>query len=449
MAAKLKNKTVKEVKVGAQHWIVLVTMITSFFILFQFMILPQGLGSFVISLFAPYGDQLERIGFVEFEGGVWASVPRDLANQSFKNTPINREAINGEYIFDFTFEERKTAIHGYAKKPTEFFAKSPKFGEYPVLIEPWVAMWVLALAIGVVLSLLISSIMPTSIGYMAALFYNQIGGTKIKIRLQTGFTDEIIELLVMPDHQFRGKDINEIRAAFRTIWERTSTEDLNASHTALTFDDVYYDDVDIVHFRNEVMYKRMKEFYSDFLLSEIEDTKGGILWSANHLKIGAGLRLYMTHHFCEKYQNVVTGMAYGGAAFLIVAIGIRGLKFIPADKPSIILLAICLEFIMLVLMATTLIYTEGEERMDKIMKKMEDANRSSLDAQRGQQADIHMLTNALVGQTSAIIKDRVEKAIEEFMTSDSQVEKQIAGAVADKILVSLRTSKELNESKQH
>jgi hypothetical protein len=410
------------------------------------MVIPKAMSAFD-SLFAPYGEQLEKIGFAEFKGGVWASVPKDLEKQSFVNTVVSNDIINKEYIFDFTFEPRSTAVHGYSKKAHEFLARSPKFGDYPVIIEPWVCLWVVSLIIAIVLALLISSVLPTSIGYMSALFHNQIGATKIKLRLQTGLTDEIINILVMPDHQFRAKDINEVRAAFRTIWERTVTEDLSTSHASLNFDDVYYDDVDIVHFRNEVMYKRIKEFYSDFLLTEIEDTKGGILWSANHFKVATGLRLYMTHHFCEKYQNVVTGMAYGGAAFLIVAIGIRGLKFIPADKPSIILLAISLEFAMLVLMATTLIYTEGEERMDKIMKKMEDANRSSLDAQRGQQADIHMLTNALVGQTSAIIKDRVEKAIEEFMTSDDEVEKKIAGAVADKILISLKTSKELNESR--
>jgi len=152
----------------------------------------------------------------------------------------------------------------------------------------------------------------------------------------------------------------------------------------------------------------------------------------------------MTHHFCEKYANVVTGLAYGGAAFLIVAIGIRGLKFIPADKPSIIFLAIILEFSMLALMSISLIFQEGEERMDKIMKKMEDANKSSLETQRLQQADMHMLSQALVGQTAALIKDRVEKAIEEFMTSNDEIEKKIAAGIADKILVGLKGSKELN-----
>ena len=89
-------------------------------------------------------------------------------------------------------------------------------------------------------------------------------------------------------------------------------------------------------------------------------------------------------------------------------------------------------------MAITLIYTESEERMDKIMKKMEDANKSSLEAQRAQQADIHMLTNALVGQTAEIIKNRVENAIEEYMTSDNEIERKIGEAIADKVLVGLK-----------
>ena len=446
MAAKFKNKF-EEYKPGAQHTIVLLIMIVGFFCLFQFIVIPNAVGVFINALFAPYGEMLDKTGFKEFEGGVWASVSKDNDNQNYTNTKINADLITKEYIFDCSWEERSTAIHGYSKKSNEFFFKCPKFGDYPVLLEPWVCFWVLALVLGVVCGLIISLFMPIGIGYMSALCYGQIYATEVKLRLQTGFTDRIVELLVMPDEQFRNTDNNEVRSVFRTVWDRTVTEDLASAHIMQTFDDIYYDEVDQVAFRNEIIYKRIKEFYSDFLLKEIEDTKAGIKWSENHLLILSGLRLYMSHHFCEKYQNIVTGLAYGGAAFLIVAIGIRGLKFIPADKPSIIFLAIILEFSMLALMAVTLVFTEGEERMDKIMKKMEDANKSSLETQRTQAEDMHMLTNALVGQTSALIKDRVEKAIEEFMTSNDEVEKKIAGAVADKILVSLRSNREMEYKK--
>ena len=446
MVAKSK-KQFGEYQPGAQHVVILLIMVVGFFCLFQFVVIPRAFNGFVNILFSPYGEMLEKTGYKEFKGGVMASVPKDMDNQNYSNTEISAELITKEYIFDCTWNERSTAVHGYSKGANEFFSKCPKLGEAPIIIEPWLSLVLLALVLGVVCSLIVSMFMPTGIGYMAALFYGQIYGTEVKLRLQTGFTDRIIELLVMPDEQFRGVDQNEIRSAFRTIWDRTVTEDLAAAHNLQTFDDVYDDGIDNLAFRNEIIYKRIKEFYSDFLLKEIEDTKAGIRWSDNHLLIISGLRLYMSHHFCEKYQNVVTGLAYGGAAFLIVAIGIRGLKFIPADKPSFIFLAIILEFSMLCLMAITLLFTEGEERMDKIMKKMEDANKSSLETQRVQAEDMHMLTNALVGQTSALIKDRVEKAIEEFMISNDEVEKKIAGAVADKILVSLRSNKELEYKK--
>ena len=62
-------------------------------------------------------------------------------------------------------------------------------------------------------------------------------------------------------------------------------------------------------------------------------------------------------------------------------------------------------------------YTEEEERMDKMLKKMEDANRSQLEVLRSQQYDIHQLSGVLVGQSAEIIKSRVERAIAEYMTS--------------------------------
>jgi hypothetical protein len=275
---------------------------------------------------------------------------------------------------------------------------------------------------------------------LALLFDRQIDDTKTKIRLQTGFSDQIVDLLTLPDDKLAEKDFEEVKSAFRIIWNRTMVEDLEASYKQAKFEDFFYDDINIVEFRNFTLYSRIKEFFSDFLVKEILDTKNALLWRRHHSQIFKGLRLYMSHHITEKYQNFVTGMAYGGAAFLIVAVGIRGLKFIPAAKPSFILLAIFLEFTMLSLLAITLMYTEEEERMDKMLKKMEDANRSQLEALRGQQTDIHQLANALVGQTAEIIKTRVEKSIEQYLTSGDKVQSIIAQEIARKIIFGLRES---------
>jgi hypothetical protein len=86
-----------------------------------------------------------------------------------------------------------------------------------------------------------------------------------------------------------------------------------------------------------------------------------------------GLSTYMRFHFTEEYTNVVTGLAYAGAAFLIFVVGVRGLKFIAADKPSFVIFALGVEFTMLVLLAVTMIFSIEEERTDRILRQMVDA----------------------------------------------------------------------------
>jgi hypothetical protein len=438
----IKNFSTKSKKhnVGAQHIVLLLAMSAVFFYFSFFNLVPQTIAGFVVPLFEPSMDQQQKIGFVKFDGLVWGTTSKERELQAM-GKPVNRDLINREYIFDFTWDARTEQEHGYSKKGSEFYAKAPVLGDNAIILEPWVGFIILALVFAFVLALLITVFLPSNIGFMAVLLDRQIDNTKVKLRLQTGFADEIIDLLIMPDDKLAEKDISEVRSAFRLVWDRTMTEDIASPFQSARFDDVFDNDTDIVFFRNEAIYTRIKEFFSDFVVIEIIDLKNGLLWRRNRLHLTKGFRLYMSHHFTEKYSNLVTGLAYGGAAFLIVAVGIRGLKFIPATRPSFILLAISLEFVMLSLLAVTLMYTEEEERMDKMLKKMEDANRSQLEALRGQQADIHQLSNALVGQTAEIIRTRVETAIEDYMTSGDQIQKVVAEEIAKKIMFSLREEK--------
>ena len=59
---------------------------------------------------------------------------------------------------------------------------------------------------------------------------------------------------------------------------------------------------------------------------------------------------------------------------------------------------------------------------------------------RGQQFDIHSMSTALVGDSSKMIKEKIESSIAEYMTSGDQVQKQIAQSIADKIVFDLRGS---------
>ena len=447
-----QHKPAKHLKLNAQHVLVAGVLMVVLFLFFQFQLIPSGVSSFVIPLFKPNPEKMEKVGFVQFQGLVWASTTKDKAENIMKQgrIEVKRELIDKEFIFDFTFQKRTEKEHGYTKSGTEFYVKSETLGENPIYLEPWIGFWILAFVMSVACVIFLTMMMPTSLGFMAVLFDRQIDETQSKIRLQTGFTDEVVELLTMPDDKLAEKDRMDVERIFRQVWDRTITEELAAPKQGLRFEDIFDDNTDLVLFRRESLFTRIKEYYSDFLLKEIEDTKDGLLWRRNHMLIMKGLRLYMAHHFTEKYSNNVTGLAYGGAALLIVAVGIRGLKFIPPQKPSFILLAIFLEFTMLSLLAITLIYTEEEERMDKMLKKMEDANRSQLETLRGQQYDIHQLSSVLVGQSAEIIKNRVERAISEYMTSDDKIKQVVAGEISEKILIGLRdTFSQSHSGKEH
>ncbi len=427
---------------GFVQWVVFlaITLVVGYFM--HFHMLPRGTAAFVISQFSPSGDDLGKIGFVEFDDLTWGSTSKEKEASIGSNTPVAKDLINGEYVIDFSWQDRNLEAHGYSKKSGEWYVKAPKLGENPIFLEPHIGFWILSLVIGLFVGVFLTIIFPSSLGLMAALFEKEIDHVKVKIRLQTGFNDRVVEMLTLPDNRLGGADRDEMERLFRTIWDRTTTDTELATKKLIDFDDIYDDETDLVLFRNEALYNRIKEFFSDFVVTEIIDTKNGLEWRANHLKMGKGFKLYMAHHFTEQFSNNVTGLAYGGAAVLIVGVGIRGLKFIPADRPSVILFVIFLEFTMLVLLAITMFYTENEERMDKMLKKMEDANRSQLETLRGQQEDIHQLSTALVGQTSEIIKTRVENAISEYMTSGDNVQREIASAIADKIIFDIKgTSK--------
>lgn len=423
---------------GFVQWVVFLAITLVVGYVTHFHILPNATAGFVISQFSPSGDELGKIGFSKFDDLVWASTSKEKEASINSNTKVSKELINGEYIIDFSWADRNLVEHGYSKKSGEWYVKAPKLGENPIFLEPHIGFWILSLVIGLFIGVLLTIVLPSSIGLMAALFEKEIDHVKVKIRLQTGFSDKVVEMLTLPDNKLKDSDRYEVERLFRIIWDRTTTDTELATKKLISFDDIYDDETDIVLFRNEAIYNRIKEFFSDFVVTEIIDTRNGLEWRSNHLKMGKGFKLYMAHHFTEQFSNNVTGLAYGGAAVLIVGVGIRGLKFIPADRPSVILFVIFLEFTMLVLLAITMFYTENEERMDKMMKKMEDANRSQLETLRGQQEDIHQLSTALVGQTSEIIKTRVENAISEYMTSGDNVQKQIALAIADKIIFDIK-----------
>ena len=433
-------------KAGLQHLLLLVALIAVFsFGIYQF-VMPRVVQSAVISLFKPH-DEKDYAAFKQVQPMLYAVVTDKYTGSDVPSGTPLKSYIRTDYIFDFSGAVRSEKIDGYSKGGSEWIVKANGeggLGESAIIIEPVIGFTILALVFGIGLGIFVTFFMPSTIGFMAQKVDREIHHTKARIRLQTGFSDEIVDLLTMPDGDLSVLEPHQVRSAFKFVWDRTAQEDEDTARLngrrLVRYEEVFTNDINLVEFRMEVLYIRIQEFFSDFVVKEMEDTTKGMLWSKNRFKLLNGLRLYMAHHFTEKYSNTVTGMAYFGAAILIVIIGIRGLKFIPATKPSMILAAISLEGSLLALLAFGLVSTEEEERMDKMMKKMEDANKNQLETMKDVAEDMHAMSGALIGETSEIIKRKVEAAIAEALSSDDNVKRVVSDKVAEKIIIAMQNA---------
>jgi hypothetical protein len=300
-----------------------------------------------------------------------------------------------EFLFDITGSERTVEKDQYQKSAGEWVVKAEKLGEDPIKIQPWVTFGIFSLFFGFIVATIVTTILPRQIGYMSNKIEREIDNTIGRIDEQTG--DKVTR-----------EEIERITAA-------NSRDDLSPV---------------------------AKEF-GPVIVNEIEDVRAANRWKRNKLLFTKGLRLYMTRHFSEKYSNNVQGFAYGGAAILIVVIGIRGLKFIPPTQPSILLAAITLEFTMLTLLAVTLFYTEEEQRMDKLIRNLEESSegqkyelinlvRTSQQQQRDlasmvdyiqrQTDNLQRMADALTGANREYIIQVAQRAVAEYVTAETSRE---------------------------
>ena len=129
-----------------------------------------------------------------------------------------------------------------------------------------------------------------------------------------------------------------------------------------------------------------------------------------------GMSTYMRFHFTEEYANVVTGLAYAGAAFLIFVVGVRGLKFIPANKPSFVIFALGVEFTMLVLLATTMIFSVEEERTDRILRQMVDAIKGGKKTAALPEPEPEPALQLTRGDYERMVREQMDKKIMQVMS---------------------------------
>lgn len=200
--------------------------------------------------------------------------------------------------------------------------------EQTILITPIFAIGWIDLFIGVVLALIVSMILPESVGFMKVKVLRELDVVKKRIKAQTGITSD-----------------SELHQWF--TWAN-----------------------------NDIESEGERRGFQMVVIREIIDGRDAESWSLKNIVgqiwVFPAIRLYMTHHFTEHYANMVQGAAYIGAANLIVFVGIRGIKFIPPERPSAIIFALCVEFSLLILLGITLVFTEEEERLDKILKDLKE-----------------------------------------------------------------------------
>jgi hypothetical protein len=87
---------------------------------------------------------------------------------------------------------------------------------------------------------------------------------------------------------------------------------------------------------------------------------------------------FFRYRISAAYGNLIQGLVSGGAAILIFVIGLRGLKLIPQEEPSLILMALSIEFILLIVLMITFAGSAQEERLDRVVKELEAEQRDAI-----------------------------------------------------------------------
>ena len=84
-------------------------------------------------------------------------------------------------------------------------------------------------------------------------------------------------------------------------------------------------------------------------------------WMAKEPTARLAFRSYMRENFIPEYRNNVTAVAFLGTAFLIMTIGLRGIKFLTPHQPDLIILAIIVEISVLCTLGMTTWYERNGE----------------------------------------------------------------------------------------
>jgi hypothetical protein len=252
---------------------------------------------------------------------------------------------------------------GSAQKPTnmyfswavDIYRGTPQEARY--WFNPFLSLSIPSLIIGLFLAFIISALLPQSLGYIRQKIERETAGLldEICLRLYGFHSEEERNVL---RKQIMNADLRDLHD-FERDW-RMSLEDLRVLNKAIKW------------LNGSYMHKI--------------------------ININSGLKVYLRFYFTERYSNNIIGAVYMGAASLIIIIGLRGLKFIPANEPSLVLFALGLEFTLLMIYAFTLMYSRTES--DDQHQASSNGNGNSSDiSDIGSSREVEKLLKAFVKST--------------------------------------------------
>lgn len=252
---------------------------------------------------------------------------------------------------------------GSAQKPTnmyfswavDIYRGTPQEARY--WFNPFLSLSIPSLIIGLFLAFIISALLPQNLGYIRQKIERETAGLldEICLRLYGFHSEEERNVL---RKQIMNADLRDLHD-FERDW-RMSLEDLR------------------------VLNKAIKWLNGSYMHKVIN--------------INSGLKVYLRFYFTERYSNNIIGAVYMGAASLIIIIGLRGLKFIPANEPSLVLFALGLEFTLLMIYAFTLMYSRTESDDQHLVSSQSNGNSSDI-ADIGNSREVEKLLKAFVKTT--------------------------------------------------
>jgi hypothetical protein len=410
-----------------QHYVILALLTVLFGSGLYFGVVPQTIEKLALTQLKP--DEGAIVAF----RGVTATATPDGVN--FHGAEVQRSYINGEYIVDFTNLPRTREQHGYAKAAKEWLVKSPKIGEEAVYLRPEAFAFVsLLIALGA--ALLVTFTLSPKLGFMSALTEREIEQTRLRLALESGLSAATIDVMTAPDRELERKSESQpelVTAAFHQVWERIAMQTVSHS-SGQTSTQAEPPNEGIAEFGSvpkgymvqcrAYLMQRVREHFSSGVFNALEQVQAARAWREHRIGFVPALRLFMSQYFSPRFSNSVSGIAYGGAALLIVAIGLRGLRFISASRPSWILASISIEFVVLALMAITNFYLHDESSSARELKNIE--------------ADMHKLATVVDQGNAEFIERTVQKAVEEYVSGPRVMEEQFAHAITERITAAFR-----------